>query len=167
MRNIQILTSDWTHASPWSTPTQVKWNHLENEFLFSLSYVSSFSLNQIKVRVGRNCRISLLPKIHPWSHISPGADLAADGLPHVGAALTHGAHGVISLLPVIHPGLWLVREWSRDLITGLWLVETDHMTRIFSLQWTWLHIITGVHVIKFPVKWSYWHLLERQSNNNN
>ena len=38
--------------------------------------------------------------------LSPGADLAADGLPHIGAALTHGAHGVIRLLCVIHPQHW-------------------------------------------------------------
>ena len=53
--------------------------------------------------------------------LSPGADLAADGLPHIGAALAHGAHSVIRLLCVIHPQYrpLIGPDRSRDLNTGL------------------------------------------------
>ena len=27
---ISLLTSDWTQASPWSTPTQEKWNQRQH-----------------------------------------------------------------------------------------------------------------------------------------
>ena len=50
MRNIQILTSDWTHASPWSTPTQVKWNHLENGLLLFPALIKFFGRYSSKCR---------------------------------------------------------------------------------------------------------------------
>ena len=84
---------------------------------------------------------------------------------------SRGTNLRVSRLNPLDPGLWLVIgwlsvitwpgywsligwQWSRDLDTGLWLVDIDHVTWILASNWFWClckTLYAGLH----PEHWGY------------